>query len=341
MLSAPLQRRISRARGAAGFIACFALALASRAHSAPRAEKDETKVRTISVVAGGDLLFDRGVRRRAQEVGLRTLLAGLRQPLSGADLALANLECPLTLRIAPRPKQYVFRCDPEVAIELRNVGFHALSLANNHSIDQGRDGLLDTMAALEGAGLVPLGAGRSQREAHRHHLMVAGGMKVALLAYVAIIIEGVAFLEDLPAAAQLQEETVGAEIAAAQAEADIVIVTIHWGTEFRSEPSDEQRRLGRMLIDAGADLVLGHHPHVLQPVERYRGGLIAYSLGNLVFDQRRQDGQTTALLRCRVAPHRVEDCQAIPLEIKRARPQPAGAEARRRTAAILQVPLAE
>jgi poly-gamma-glutamate synthesis protein (capsule biosynthesis protein) len=322
-------------------IACLALAPASGALSAPGADKGQAPVRAISVVAGGDLLFDRGVRRHVQEKGLRSLLAGLRQPLSGADLALANLECPLTLRITPRPKQYVFRCDPEVAIELRNVGFHALSLANNHSIDQGRDGLLDTMAALEGAGLVPLGAGRSQREAHRHHLIMAGGMQVALLAYVAIIIEGVPFLEDLPAAAQLQEETVAAEIAAARAEADIVIVTIHWGTEFRAEPSDEQRRLGRMLIDAGAELVLGHHPHVLQPVERYRGGVIAYSLGNLVFDQRRQDGQTTALLRCRVAPHRVEDCQAIPLEIKRARPQPASADARLRAAAILQVPLAE
>jgi poly-gamma-glutamate capsule biosynthesis protein CapA/YwtB (metallophosphatase superfamily) len=301
----------------------------------------QAPARMITVVAGGALLFDRGVRSRMEKVGIGSLLANLRAPLNRADLALANLECPLTKLVAPRPKRYVFRCDPEVAVALRGVGFHALSLANNHSIDQGRDGLLDTMAALEGAGIVPLGAGRTQREAQRHQLLTVQGMRVALLAYVALIIEGVVFLEDEPAAAQLQGETVVAQIAAARAQADMVVVTIHWGTEFRSHPSEEQRRLGHLFIDAGAELVLGHHPHVLQPVERYHDGVIAYSLGNLVFDQRRQDGRETALLRCRLGPHRVADCQAYPLEIKQERPQPASAEARHRIQAILQVPLAE
>jgi len=151
----------------------------------------------------------------------------------------------------------------------------------------------------------------------------------------------VMFPADRPAAAQHQEESIAAEIGAARARADLVIVTVHWGAEFRHEPSEKQRRLGRLMIDAGATLVLGHHPHVLQPVERYRGGIIAYSLGNLIFDQRRQDGSDTALLRCQVAPHRPPSCRAIPLEIRRARPQPASAQARARIAAALRVPLCE
>jgi poly-gamma-glutamate capsule biosynthesis protein CapA/YwtB (metallophosphatase superfamily) len=295
----------------------------------------------ITVVAGGDLLFDRGVRRRAESIGVPALLHELRPFLTAANLALANLECPLTREIAPKPKAFVFRCDPEVAPRLRQVGFSALSLANNHSIDQGRQGILDTIAALQQAGIVPLGAGRAQTEARRARMVEVGGLRLALFAYVAMPIEGVMYLEDQPAAAQLEEEAALADVAASRARADLVIVTIHWGIEFRSQASPEQRRLGHLFVDNGATLVLGHHPHVLQPVERYRQGVIAYSLGNLVFDQRRRDGKDTALLRCSLSRARAPSCAAIPLEIERACPRPASSQARRRIAAALQLPLAD
>jgi poly-gamma-glutamate capsule biosynthesis protein CapA/YwtB (metallophosphatase superfamily) len=293
----------------------------------------------ITVVAGGDLLFDRGVRRWSEKAGVRNLLADLRPQFRASDLALANLECPLTTRLSPMPKQYVFRCDPAVAEDLRWAGLDVVSLANNHSIDQGRDGLLDTIQAVEAAGLVAVGAGGSQPEARRHHVMKVGEFRVAILGYVAIPIEGVVFLEDRPGPAQLQEESIVSDLAAARVDTDLVIVNIHWGSEFHPQPSPEQQRVGRLFIDGGATMVIGHHPHVLQPTERYKGGLIAYSLGNLVFDQRREDGRTTALLRCQVKPGQVGPCAALPLEISKARPHRAPAEMAERIGAILGLPL--
>ncbi|HEX7597921.1 MAG TPA: CapA family protein [Polyangia bacterium] len=293
----------------------------------------------ITVVAGGDLLFDRGVRRWSEKNGVRNLLTGLRPQFRAADLALANLECPLTVRLSPMPKQYVFRCDPAVAKDLRWAGLDAVSLANNHSIDQGRDGLLDTIQELEAAGVVALGAGGSQPAARRHHVMKIGEFRVALLGYVAIPIEGVVFLEDRPGPAQLQEESIVSDLAGARADADLVIVNVHWGSEFRPQPSPEQQRVGHLFIDGGATMVIGHHPHVLQPIERYKGGLIAYSLGNLVFDQRREDGRTTALLRCQVQPGQVGPCAALPLEITKARPHRAPSGMAKRIGATLEVPL--
>lgn len=295
---------------------------------------------TITVVAGGDLLFDRGVRRRAEESGVPHLLELLRPTLAAADLSVANLECPLTLVHEPQPKAYVFRCEPEIAGHLHQAGWSALSLANNHSIDQGRQGLVDTIAHLERAGIVPLGAGASQAESQRAHFVDVGGLRVALLAYVGLVIEGVFFLEDQPAPAQLDEDNAVARIAAARAQADVVIVNVHWGVEFHTQPTEEQRRLAHRFVDAGATLVIGHHPHVLQPTERYRAGFIAYSLGNLVFDQQRPATKDTALVRCRLQRQRVQSCQAVPFEIGQARPQPASPAARARIAAILKLPLA-
>jgi poly-gamma-glutamate synthesis protein (capsule biosynthesis protein) len=147
-------------------------------------------------------------------------------------------------------------------------------------------------------------------------------------------IEGLAPLADAPAPARLDEERFRGEVAAARRQADAVIVTVHWGAEYRTVPTPTQERLGRALVDAGASLVLGHHPHVLQPLERYRDGVIAYSLGNLVFDQHQPERRLSAILRCELG-RGAPACTAIPLVIDGCAPRPADPATGRRIEQLL------
>ena len=309
---------------AAALAATLLLAAAGAAADKPRA----------TVVAGGDLMFDRGCRRPTRERGAAGLLAAIGPHLRRADVALANLECPLTTRETPVPKQHAFRCVPEVAGGLKTAGFRVLSLANNHSIDQGREALLETRRALEGAGLVAIGAGPDAGRARMPAILRAGPLTIAFLAYYAMPIEGLAPLADAPAPARLDEARLAEEVAAARRQADAVVVTVHWGVEHRTLPTATQERLGRALVDAGASLVLGHHPHVLQPIERYRDGVIAYSLGNLVFDQHQPERRLSAILQCELG-RGAPACAPIPLVIDGCAPRRADPAARRRVEQLL------
>jgi poly-gamma-glutamate synthesis protein (capsule biosynthesis protein) len=176
------------------------------------------------------------------------------------------------------------------------------------------------MDVLHARGIVPVGGGMSMAEAAAPVIVARNGIRIAFLARTFILPDGVIYREDVPTIAVYDPKAVEDEIRAARRRADAVIVSLHWGIEYARQPQESQRRIARRLIKAGADLVLGHHTHTPQPVERYRNGLIAYSLGNFVFDSHAEAGRRGLLLRCRLSVNGVEDHEAIPIRIERAQP---------------------
>jgi poly-gamma-glutamate synthesis protein (capsule biosynthesis protein) len=304
--------------------AALLLLLVASLAAAPGAPRHD---RRVTIAAVGDVLFDRGVREAIGRRGVDALFAATAPDLARADLAVCNLECPLSLRGLRAAKPFSFRGDPANAAALARAGFDAASLANNHTLDYGRAALLDTAAALEAAGVVAVGAGATRADAMRARIVVRNGLRVALLAYCQLFIEGTTPRADAPGVASGDETALVEAVREAAASADAVVVMVHWGAEYRDRPTEAQRDLARRLVAAGATFVAGAHPHVLQPVERIGSAVVAYSLGNFVFDQRRPDASDSAILFVTIGPSGVEAVEAIAVTIDDCRPEPASGEA--------------
>jgi poly-gamma-glutamate synthesis protein (capsule biosynthesis protein) len=152
------------------------------------------------------------------------------------------------------------------------------------------------------------------------------GLRIAVLARTLVLPAGVIYREDVPTVAVHDPASICDEVRAARAGADLVIISLHWGVEYARHPQESQRRIARELIDAGGDLVIGHHTHTPQPVERYKTGLIAYSLGNFVFDSQGEGGRHGIVLRCTLGPGGVRDWEAVPVAIEECQPRLEGEE---------------
>lgn len=270
-----------------------------------------------------------------------------------ADIAIANLEIPLTdVRTPTRLKsaadlkarrQFVLRADPRHLTHLRSAGFDLLALGNNHTMDFGPAGMRQTRALLRRAGIGAAGAGENQTEAEAPAVFALDrGPRVALVSYLAFVTDramavcgpagpqrpGIATLNlggqlNTPARERLR-----AIVARARTQADIVVVALHWGIERESRPREWQVRLGRAFASAGADVVLGAHPHVLQGVEVVNGTPILYSTGNLISAR---PGRTAVYtLRFRGRHYLGMDIRPVDLRGGRAAWVPARAEATRR-----------
>jgi poly-gamma-glutamate synthesis protein (capsule biosynthesis protein) len=214
-----------------------------------------------------------------------------------ADIAMVNLECPVTQRGKKVKKPYNFRMQPRFLEVLSRAGIDLVNLANNHIFDYGETGLFDTIHHLESAGIRHVGAGRTREEAHSAVLFDIRGIRIAFLGYYGGG-EAPAATEMSGGVAVRSLEVIEQDVRRVQQadSADIIIVNLHWGVEKATTPEPDQVRFARSIVDAGADVVVGHHPHVLQAVERYGSGVIAYSLGNLVFGGNSRETYDTALL---------------------------------------------
>ena len=261
-----------------GISALILLAIVASAYPAP-AQPDKT-VRLIFV---GDIMLDdlpgKAIARGVDPFADFATLFGR------ADAVIGNLECVVSTRGEAERKPYTFRADPRV-IPLLQKHFAAVAVANNHSGDFGKEALREQCDLLEAAGLPYCGGGRNAAEARRPAIIERGGLRIALLSYNDFPPKRFEAGPDSPGIAWIREADLVADVRDARARhaADIVIPFLHWGVEYRPRPLPEQRELARKLIDAGATAVIGGHPHVIQPVEVYRGRVIAYSLGNFVFD---------------------------------------------------------
>jgi len=237
----------------------------------------------LQLIFVGDIMLDDGPGRVVAAGG--DPLAPFAALLANADYRIGNLECPIATVGQPQEsKIFSFRAHPRTLAVLKGR-FDALAVSNNHSGDYGQAAFLETLDHLKQAGIASFGGGANLEAAHAPLWIEKRGLRVAVLGYNEFKPRAFEAGPHWPGIAWSEDSQVAADIRAARAAgADIVIPYMHWGWEREREPTARQRYLARLMIDAGADAVVGGHPHVTQGSEVYRGKPIIYSLGNFVFD---------------------------------------------------------
>jgi poly-gamma-glutamate capsule biosynthesis protein CapA/YwtB (metallophosphatase superfamily) len=274
--------------------------------------------KVIELMAVGDVMVGRDMADKARP------LASVASWLRAADLTLGNLECVIAEEGVPRPGPYRLRALPSAVADLRDAGFDVLGLANNHAFDFGPEGLAETVSRLQEAGIATVGVGPNAEAAIQPLIRRVGGVRLALLAFNAVPDP-----EDEPQGegwtrVGWDRAQATAAITAARAQADAVVVSVHWGYEYELRADPAQRDAAQAMLDAGADLVIGHHPHVVQGTELDLRGLaetsevssdrfVAYSLGNLVFDQQQGGTRQGLALRAFFDGQGLRAVQALPV----------------------------
>jgi len=236
----------------------------------------------------GDIMLNRGIKSVVETYGggnFEFPFFKIADYLKTADILFGNLEGPISDKGKNVGSIYSFRAIPEVLKGLKFAGFDILSVANNHIFDYGREAMEDTLIRLKEAQIEYIGAGFSGKEALSPKIIEKKGTKIVFLAFTNLGEKSWEAKENSSGIAWLNKENLEHSIKKAKKEADIVIVSMHYGQEYQLQPTKEQKDFSRLAIDLGADLVIGHHSHVVQPIEQYKQGYIAYSLGNFVFDQ--------------------------------------------------------
>jgi len=278
---------------------------------------------SVRILAVGDILMHQDVKRSASDAdGPASLWAGVEPLLCQADLAFANLETPVAPVSGQPGRPFQFNAPADLPAALRASGFTVLSTANNHAYDQGPQGALETLERLRAEQLVPVGSGATRNEAEQPRIIQVNGLRIAFLGYTALFNSNFNRGGGGPWVCPLDPAGAVEAVRRARAQADAVVVSLHWGTEYSHEPLPRQRELARALAEAGADLILGAHPHVLQPVELIETGprrsLVAYSMGNFVSNQERMyqpgdmpvaegDDRDGVAVQCRLVKQRLAD----------------------------------
>jgi hypothetical protein len=236
----------------------------------------------ITITAVGDISFE----GRHKDNANIDLLSDVTPLLTSGDICVANLECPLTTLEQGVPGKCTLRGGPGWAHMLKETGIQVVSLANNHLMDHGTQGLQDTLNALDNAGIFHVGAGSNLAEAAAPIFMEVKNKTIGFLARSSVQVSSQSnAAENTPGIAFFEMQEALDAIKACRKKADIIILMLHWGIENYDYPTQLQRKTARILLESGADIILGHHPHVLQGFEFISGRLVAYSLGNFLFDE--------------------------------------------------------
>ena len=259
---------------------------------------------TARVIAVGDVLVHGNVKNSAKAAarldesgaslnhdGWSTLFEHVDTLITDADIAFANLETPVAPDHDLGSRSMVFNAPSVLLPALSDVGFDILSFANNHVYDQGRPGLIETIERLEASPLEFVGAGNTCAEAQAYKMLEANGIHIAFLAASDIFNDNLNLEDDVPCSFELEPTAVISEAKKARAAgADIVVLSAHWGREYRTKPEQKHIDMAHSLMEGGVDVILGHHPHVVQPIEVYetsdgRRAITAFSLGNFISNQ--------------------------------------------------------
>jgi poly-gamma-glutamate capsule biosynthesis protein CapA/YwtB (metallophosphatase superfamily) len=234
-----------------------------------------------SVLAVGDIMLGDRTTKIIRAEGPDYPFMGVLPLLRSSPIVFGNLEGPFARRAKKETRNYAYRVDPDLAPALSRANVNVVSLANNHLMDCGRSGVLETLAILAQAGIGTVGAGGDRRAAHTALIRDAGCYRVGLLGYYwnrRTAAEG-----ELPGSARDTRDDLAADIGALRRRVDRVVVAFHWGVPYERDPLDDDRAKARVAVDCGADVVVGHHPHVIHAMEVYQDRPIFYSVGNFTF----------------------------------------------------------
>ncbi len=290
--------------------------------------------RCMLVFTGDNLLAGR-MGRGIEQHGVAYPYEYVADVLRQTDFAFGNLEAPITAYARATPgksaasiaahKNFIFKTAPRYSGEvLKAAGFDCVSLANNHTMDYCSQGVLDTLAALDAAGIAHAGAGHDASAAAQGCVVQAGEVRLGLLAYSLIVpaaSRAGATTPGINALSKAFEPALRQAITRMHEQAEVVIVSFHWGQEGSRSAARYQRDIARACIDAGALLVIGHHPHVPQGVELYHGGVIAYSLGNFAFCGASAQVESM-ILRVELDGAQIAGVSLLPLWVRQGRPAP-------------------
>ncbi len=289
-------------------------------------------------MAVGDVMLGWEVGRKIKNVGPEAPWAGVKRYFDEADLVVANLECVISNLGRAWPSKLIHLRAPLAAADsLAAGGIDLVSVANNHALDFGPGAFLDSLGRLDAEGIEYAGGGANADAARAPVIVEENGMTIAFLGYVLPFSSKTTFnTREWQATANRAGLTIGTpdavrrDVELARDEADLVVVMVHGGLEYRGRPSAAQRTFANAALDAGASLVLGHHPHVLQGYARRGDRLIAFSLGNFVFARFDGRANDSAILDVTLTPDGVASLDWIPVVIRGGIPRPATpAEARR------------
>ena len=239
----------------------------------------------LRIVAGGDVAIG-GILTGLSAADLALRVKDVVSIFARGDLSIVSLDCAIgEAGEPPHPEEYVVDGPTQNLVLLEHLGVHLVSLANNHSTDRGFEALVAGRSELSRRGILAVGAGGDEGAARAPAIIDVGGLRIGILAFASCDpwVGALAATTDAGGVAELTQRGPMADVADLAARVDAVVVCLHWGKEYVPLPPPDNVRLGRALIDAGARLVIGTHPHVAQPVETYNDGVICYSLGNLLF----------------------------------------------------------
>lgn len=279
-------------------------------------------VHAVSLDAVGDVTFGEQVGPAIAEHGGAYPWAFVGSTLRRADITVGNLETAVSTRGVAAVKEFTFRGSPAALVPMRDVaGFDVLTLANNHTVDYGRDALLDTLEAVHAAGIQTIGAGANDLQARRPAIVAAGGLKVALLGYSDVNPYGFNATGTSPGTAKADVAAIAADVHAALRRADVAVCFFHWGVELHPQPNSRQQLFAAACLNAGAKVVLGAHPHVLGGVATpARHTLVAWTLGNFVFPSGSATART-AILHVALGADGVRGYRLVPVRIDGFRPR--------------------
>jgi gamma-polyglutamate biosynthesis protein CapA len=279
----------------------------------------------VTFMAVGDVMMDRGIRTMMKQKGVDAPFEHITPWIQQGDIAMFNLETAVVDSGDGHPllKRFSFRADPSFLKGLTHAGFNLAHLANNHTIDYGKEGLMTTIRHLKANGIHHMGAGENEQEAFRPSLLRVKGQTFAFFGMLEFLLEGTTFLPEKPYPAYGSIDQLCRLIEQYRDYVDYVVVSFHWGKEFQHQPTRQQEQFAHRVIDAGADLVLGHHAHVLQPMALYKNKWIVYGLGNFVFDQSGITTSSSAIFTCDFKDGQVLHPRLIPVYIEKGIPRPA------------------
>ena len=291
---------------------------------------DPAPATTVRLMAVGDISLGWEVGRRIVRYGLDPFKF-VEGYFDQADLVMGNLECVISTSKDRWPNKTIHLRAPLASADtLAAAGFDVLNVANNHALDFGVSGFEDTLARLDERQIGYVGGGSDYDAAHAPLIVEANGLRIAFLGYV-LPFRGLTHFKtgmwaahaDTPGLAMGKPAVVAADVAAARTQADVVVVTFHGGVEYHHRPNPQVRRFARAAIDAGAALVVGHHPHVLQGYRATGNSLIAYSMGNFVFSRFTGRSNDSAILDVTLGADGVESFDWVPILIRNGVPRPA------------------
>ncbi|HEY2779123.1 MAG TPA: CapA family protein [Gaiellaceae bacterium] len=279
-------------------------------------------VRTVSLDAVGDVTFGESVGPALAAHGGAYPWAFVGPTLRAADITVGNLETAVTTRGSAAVKEFTFRGPPAALVPMHDVaGFDVLTLANNHTVDFGRDALLDTLKAVHAAGIQTIGAGATDLQARRPAIVEAGGLRVAFLGYSDVNPYGFNATSSSPGTAKADVAAITTDVDSALRRADVAVCFFHWGTELHPAPDSRQQQFAAACLNAGAKVVIGAHPHVLGGVATpSTHALVAWTLGNFVFPSGSVTART-AILHVALGADGVRGYRLVPVRIDGFRPR--------------------